>query len=68
MKLAELASVMSYRDASREFETATGVHVPTRTIHSFVKEIAPHWNLSAINSSTNGVLDSGISGVFASRI
>jgi len=24
MKLAEFASVMSYRDASREFETATG--------------------------------------------
>ena len=24
-----------------EFETATGVHVPKRTIHSFVKEIAP---------------------------
>jgi len=41
MKLAEFASVMSYRDASREFETATGVHVPKRTIHSFVKEISP---------------------------
>jgi len=41
MRLAEFASVMSYRDASREFETATGVHVPKRTIHSFVMEIAP---------------------------
>jgi len=40
MKLAEFASVMSYRDASRDFETATGVPVPKRTIHSFVKEIA----------------------------
>jgi len=33
--------VMSYGDASREFETATGVHVPKRTIHSFVREISP---------------------------
>jgi hypothetical protein len=41
MKLAEFASVMSYGDASREFETVTGVHVPKRTIHSFVREIAP---------------------------
>ena len=41
MKLAEFASVMSYGDASREFETATGVHVPKRTIHSFVREISP---------------------------
>jgi len=41
MKLAEFASKMSYGDACTEFETATGVHVPKRTIHSFVREIAP---------------------------
>ena len=41
MKLAEFASKMSYNDSRLEFETATGVHVPKRTIHSFVKEIAP---------------------------
>ena len=39
--LAEYASKMSYQDASLEFETATGIHVPKRTIHSFVQEIAP---------------------------
>jgi len=38
--LAEYASKMSYQDASLEFETATGIHVPKRTIHSFVQEIA----------------------------
>jgi hypothetical protein len=41
MKLAEYASKMSYQDASAEFETATGIRVPKRTIHSFVHEIAP---------------------------
>ncbi|MGB9914442.1 MAG: ISH6 family transposase [Candidatus Bathyarchaeales archaeon] len=41
MKLAEYASKMSYQDASIEFETATGIHVPKRTIHRFVQEIAP---------------------------
>ena len=41
MKLAEFASKMSYNDSSLEFETATGVQVPKRTIHSFVQEIAP---------------------------
>lgn len=41
MKLAEFASKISYNDASLEFETATGVHVPKRTIHNFVQEIAP---------------------------
>jgi hypothetical protein len=39
-KLAEYASKMSYEDASLEFETATGIHVPKRTIHRFVHEIA----------------------------
>jgi len=39
MKLAEFASKMSYNDYRLEFETASGVHVPKRTIHSFVKEI-----------------------------
>gem|GEM_PF-2502377 len=41
MKLAEFASKMSYKDSSLEFEAVTGVHVPKRTIHSFVQEIAP---------------------------
>jgi len=41
MKCVEFASKMSYGDASTEFETATGVHVPKRTIHSFVQQIAP---------------------------
>jgi len=41
MKLAEFASKMSYNDSSLEFETATGVHVPKRTIHCFVQEVAP---------------------------
>ena len=41
MRLAEFASKMSYGDACLEFETATGVHVPKRTVHSFVGEIAP---------------------------
>lgn len=41
MKLAEFASKMSYKDASLEFETATGVYVPKRTIYSFVQKIAP---------------------------
>jgi len=41
MRLAEFASKMSYGDACTEFETATGVHIPKRTIHSFVQEIAP---------------------------
>ena len=31
---------MSYQDASIEFETATGIRVPKRTIHRFVHEIA----------------------------
>jgi len=41
MKLADFASKMSYQDASLEFQEATGIHVPKRTIHSFVQEIAP---------------------------
>ena len=41
MKLAEFASKMTYGDAGLEFETATGIHVPKRTILSFVQEIAP---------------------------
>jgi len=41
IRLAEFASKMSYGDACTEFETATGVHVPKRTIHGFVGEIAP---------------------------
>jgi len=56
MKLAEFASVMSYRDASREFETATGVNVPKRTIHSFVKEIAPRLLEANKTSEKPGIL------------
>lgn len=41
MKVAEFASKMSYSDSSLEFKTATGVHIPKRTIHSIVQEIAP---------------------------
>lgn len=41
MKCVEFASKMSYGDAGTEFETATGIHVPKRTIHSFVQELAP---------------------------
>ena len=41
IKLAEYASKMSYQDASLEFEAATGIHIPKRTIHHFVAEIAP---------------------------
>ena len=41
MKCVEFASKLSYGDASTEFETATGVYVPKRTIHSFVQQIAP---------------------------
>jgi DNA-binding Lrp family transcriptional regulator len=40
MKLAEYASKMSYQDASLEFETATGIRVPKRSIHRFVHEVA----------------------------
>jgi len=56
MKLAEFASVTSYRDASREFETATGVHVPKRTIHSFVKEIGPRLLEANKTSEKPGIL------------
>ena len=49
--LAEYASKMSYQDASLEFETATGIHVPKRTIHSFVQEIAP--KLLRVNAAQN---------------
>jgi hypothetical protein len=41
MICVEFASKMSYGDASTEFETATGIRVPKRTIHSFVQELAP---------------------------
>jgi len=41
MKCVDFASKMSYQDASEEFEEATGVHVPKRTIHGFVQQIAP---------------------------
>lgn len=39
-KLAEYASKTSYQDASLELETATGIRMPKRTIHSFVQGTA----------------------------
>ncbi len=51
VKLAEFASVMSYGDASKELKTAAGVHVPKRTIHSFVREITP--KLLEVNKTTD---------------
>lgn len=41
MACAEYATKMSYGDASLEYETGTGIHVPKRTIHTWVKELAP---------------------------
>jgi hypothetical protein len=41
MKCVEFASKMSYGDASTELETAKGIHVPKRTIYSFLQQIAP---------------------------
>jgi len=41
MNCAEFASKMSYGDASIEYEAVTGVHVPKRTIHGLVQELAP---------------------------
>jgi len=38
---SEYASKMSYGDASLEYETGTGIRVPKRTIHSWVRELAP---------------------------
>jgi len=53
MICVEFASKMSYGDANTEFETATGIHVPKRTIHSFVQELAPRLleaNRTAVNA------------------
>jgi len=41
MACAEYATKMSYGDAATEYETGTGIHVPKRTIHTWVKELAP---------------------------
>lgn len=41
MACAEYASKMSYGDAALEYLTGTGVKVPKRTIHTWVKELAP---------------------------
>jgi hypothetical protein len=51
MKLVDFASKMSCGDAGLEFEAATGVRVPRRTIHSLVQEIAPRL-LEANQAST----------------
>lgn len=40
MKLAEYASKMNCQEVSLEFETATGIHAPKRTIHRFIHEAA----------------------------
>ena len=58
MRLAEFASTMSYRDARREYETATGIRVPKRTIHSFVQEIAPEL-LEAVKTSAKAEIVMG---------
>jgi hypothetical protein len=38
---AEYAAKMSYGDAALEYLTGTGVKVPKRTIHTWVRELAP---------------------------
>jgi len=41
MLCAEMASRLSYADASVEIENTIGLRIPKRTIHSFLMEIAP---------------------------
>lgn len=41
MACVEYAAKMSYGDAAAEYETGTGIRVPKRTIHTWVKELAP---------------------------
>jgi hypothetical protein len=41
MACVEYATKMSYGDASLEYETGIGIRVPKRTIHAWVKELAP---------------------------
>jgi len=41
MMCVDMASRLSYADASIEVENSTGLSVPKRTIHSFLAEIAP---------------------------
>ena len=41
MACVEYASKMSYGDASLEYMTGTGIHVPKRTVHTWVMELAP---------------------------
>jgi hypothetical protein len=41
MACVEYAAKMSYGDAATEYETGTGIRVPKRTIHTWVKELAP---------------------------
>ncbi len=38
---SDLESDASYGRASKQFERITGIHVPKRTIHAFVEQIAP---------------------------
>jgi len=40
MKLIKLTSVMSYRDASREFKATIDINIPKSIVYSFVKEIS----------------------------
>ena len=51
MSLAEFTLKICYGDAYLEYETATGGHVPKRTIHSFVGEIAPRLMRARTRSS-----------------
>jgi len=41
MMCVDMASRLSYADASAEVENSTGLRIPKRTIHSFLAEIAP---------------------------
>ncbi len=48
MLCVDMASKMSYNDASEEIKRTNKIHVPKRTIHSFVQEIGP--KLKKVNS------------------
>ena len=65
MTLVEFASTMSYGDACKEYETATGIHVPKRTIHSFVQELAPRLLEASKAAAEAGVVVGDSTGVRA---
>ncbi|MGC9146088.1 MAG: hypothetical protein ACP5GS_08300 [Nitrososphaeria archaeon] len=53
MLYVDLASRMSYGDASKEIEKANKIRIPKRTIHSFVQEMGP--KLKKVNSMITAV-------------